>query len=87
MSFLLLILSVMTWTVKDKSTVSGEGLLPYDIEVSYSNSYQKGSVRAGDEAVLRLGHLEGITVQQVELSMRSNKSAGAGIISVQFDGA
>ena len=87
MSFLLLILSVMTWTVKDKSTVSGEGSWPYDIEVSYSNSYQKGSVRAGDEAVLRLGHLEGITVQQVELSMRSNKSAGAGIISVQFDGA
>ena len=86
MRLLLIILTVMTWTVKDKSTVTGDGQWPYDIEVAYSCTYQKGTVCADDEAVLTLGNLGGITVQKVELSMRSNKSAGAGVITVKANG-
>lgn len=86
MRLLLILLSVMAWTVESKNAVSGDGTWPYDIEVSYTNTYQKGQVRAGDKAVLTLGHLEGITVEKVSLAMRANANAGAGLVSVTVNG-
>ena len=87
MKLLLILLSVMTWTVESKNTVSGQGSWPYDIEVSYNCSYQKGTVRAGDEAVLTLGNLGGITVEKIEVYVKSNQNGGAGVFTVQVNGS
>ena len=83
-SLLLVILSVMTWTVESKNTVTlaDGGSVPYDIEVSYVNTYNKGQVRAGDVATLTLGNLGGMTVERVSLAMRANAKSGSGAIEV-----
>ena len=86
MNVLLLILSVMTWTVKDKNTVTGDGAYPYSIEANYSCTNTKGTVRANDEAVLTLTNMGGITVEQVEVYVRSNKTGGAGQFTVSING-
>ncbi len=83
---ILLALSTMIWTVQSKSEVSGEGEWPDGIGVDYSCSYQKGTVRQGDEAMLRLSQLGGITLHSVEVYVRSNKSGGAGIFTVSGNG-
>lgn len=82
MKLLMILLAVMTWTVESKNSVSGEGTWPYSIEVDYSCSYQKGTVRAGDEATLTLSGLGGITVEKVVMHMKANKSSGAGILTI-----
>ena len=86
MKWLLVILSVMTFTVKDKQTVTMDGEWPYDIEVSYANTYNKGQVREGDTAVLRLGGLEHVALDTVRVWLRSNKSGGAGVLTMTADG-
>lgn len=87
MKLLLVILAVMTWTVKDKNNVSlsDDSTVPYDIEVSYTNTYNKGHVRAGDVATLNLTNLGGITVEKISLAMRSTQGAGAGTVTVVAD--
>lgn len=83
MKLLLILLSFMTLTVKDKNTVElTDGQWPYDIEVSYSNTYNKGQVRAGDVATLILSNLGNITVEQITMAMRSNDNAGKGTVTV-----
>ena len=86
MKLLLLILSIMTFTVETKSRVNAEGTWPYDMEAVYACTYQKGDVRAGDTATLSLSGLEGITVEKVDVYMKSNKTAGAGVITMTADG-
>lgn len=86
MTFLSVLLSVMmTFTVETKSTVSMQGSWPYDIGVDYACTYQKGTVRAGDTATLRLSGLENIMLEQVRVYLRSNKSAGAGQLTMLAD--
>ena len=77
---------VMTWTVENKSTVIGQGEIPSGVEVEYACSYQKGTVRAGDHATLTITGIHGVRIERVELYVRSNKSAGAGVISIYGDG-
>lgn len=86
MKLLLILLSVMTWTVTSKNNVTGEGEWPYDIEVAYANTYNKGQVRQGDTATLVLGKLGGITVEKIEVYVRSIASAGAGTFSLSLNG-
>ena len=86
MKLLLLILSIMTFTVKDKRTVTADGLWPYDMEATYYNTGSKGSVTSKDTATLSVSGLDGVEVQQVKVYVRSNKSAGAGVITVMADG-
>ena len=86
MKILALILAVMTWTVQSKNAVEGSGIYPFGIEVTYSNTYNKGQVRANDEAVLSLRYLGGITVESVVVYTRSNQSGGAGTFTVQANG-
>lgn len=88
MNLLLVLLSVMTFTVESWNSVSvdGDGVLPYNMEVAYDCSFQKGQVRAGDVATLTLGELGGIVVEQIEVYTRSNKEAGAGTFTVQVNG-
>lgn len=86
MKLLLILLSVMTWTVTSKSSVTGDGEWPYDIDVAYANTYNKGQVRQGDTATLSLGNLGSITVEQIEVYVRSIAAAGAGTFSVVANG-
>lgn len=88
MNLLLILLSVMTWTVesKDAVTLAEGGTVPYDIDVSYGNTYNKGQLRAGDVATLVLGNLGGLTVERVSLAMRANAKSGAGTIEVEMNG-
>lgn len=88
MQFLLLILSVMTWTVESKNAVSpAEGSsAPQGVEAVYANTGDKGHVTDKDTATFTLRHLDGITIDSVEVYVRSNKSSGAGVFAVTVDG-
>ena len=87
MNLLLILLSVMTFTVETKTTVSMSGNWPYGIDAAYECSYQKGQVRNGDVATLSLTGLGGIVVEQVEVYVKSNKEAGAGTFEVMVNGS
>lgn len=86
MKLLLVLLSIMTFTVETKNSVSMDGVWPYDIGVNYSCSYQKGTVRANDMATLSLSGLENIQLESIQIYMRSNMSGGAGVITMTADG-
>lgn len=86
MHFLMLILSVMTFTVKDKNTVTADGTWPYSMEASYHCTYQKGTVRANDTATLVVSGLDGLTIQSTDVYLRSNKSAGGGELKAFVNG-
>ena len=87
MNVLVFILSaVMTWTVKSKNTVTTDDVCPPYLEVQYSCSYQKGDVRAGDTAAIVFQGLRQATIEQVEVFVKSNKSAGAGVFTVAVNG-
>ena len=86
MTWLTILLLVLTLTVESKSSVAATGDIPPFAEVSYSCSYQKGTVRQGDEAVLTLSDLGGLTINKVEVYIRSNQKAGAGMWTVTIDG-
>lgn len=85
---LLVILSVMTWTVESKNTVrlTDGSTAPYDLEASYTNTYNKGQLRLGDEATLTLKNMGGVSVERVSLAMRANEQSGAGNVEVEGNG-
>lgn len=85
MTWLTVIIAVMTLTVTSKSTVATTGDVPSSAAVAYNCSYQKGTVRQGDDAVLTISQLGGVTIRKVEVYIRSNKSGGAGTWSVVVD--
>ena len=76
----------MTWTIETAGRVVGTGDIPGGMRAVYSCSYQKGTVRQNDDAVLRLTELSGITVSKVVAYVRSNKSDGAGTWTVEVNG-
>ena len=86
MKLLLLLMSVMTFTVQTMNSVQAEGSWPYDMDASYACTYQKGDVRAGDTATLHIFGLDGIIVEKIEVYLKSNKSSGAGILTIGVDG-
>ena len=86
MNLLALILSVMSFTVTSKNSVSAEGTWPYSMEANYHCTYKSGQVRQGDTAVIVVSGLDGITIEQVEVEMRSNKTSGAGTFYVKVNG-
>ena len=67
MKLLLVLLTVMTFTIEKKNEVSMAGLWPYDIVVDYANTGTKGNVGAGDKATLSLSGLENIQIESVTL--------------------
>ncbi len=77
---------VMVWTVESKTSVSGGGDVPSQAVAEYSCTYQRGDVRAGDSAVFRLSEISGMTVERIEVYVKSNKSSGAGEIRLAIDG-
>ncbi len=86
MKLLLIILSLMTFTIQDKHSVATSEDKPLGMQVSYANTGSKGSVTAGQEATLRLTGLGGITIDQITVYVKSNKSSGAGEFTVQANG-
>ena len=76
----------MSWVVESKNSVSRQGTPPESCLAYYSCSYQKGTVRANDVATLQLTSLGGITIEGVEVYMRSNKSSGAGVLTLKVNG-
>jgi hypothetical protein len=83
---LAIILAVMTWTVESKNVVKGSGEIPTGAAATYTCSYQKGTVRKGDVAVLQITGLQRETIQNVDVWVKSNKTAGAGVFTVSADG-
>jgi len=86
MKLLLLILSLMTFTIQDKHTVNTDGEYPILMQASYANTGTSGNVTAGQEAVLSLTHLGGIQIDRITVYANSNKSSGAGEFAVTADG-
>lgn len=86
MRMLLIFLSVMTWTVETKNTVAGDGDIPAGTTAEYACSYQKGQVRQGDNATLTLSSLGGVTIEEVTVSLKSNKNSGGGVFTVSVNG-
>ena len=76
----------MSWVVESKNSVSCQGNPPGNCDASYSCTYQKGTVRQNDVATLQLTSLGSITVEGVEVYIRSNKSSGAGVLTLTVDG-
>ena len=85
MKLLLILLTLMTFTVKDKNSVTADGQWPYSMEATYSCSYQKGTVRKDDVATLTVSGLGGLTVEKVDVYVKSNKTAGAGTFTVEVN--
>ncbi len=86
MKLLLIILSMMTFTIQDKHSVASAGDQPVGMQVSYANTGSKGSVTAGQEAVLSLTNLCGIAIDRITVYVKSNQSSGAGEFTVTADG-
>ncbi|MBR6017425.1 MAG: hypothetical protein IK073_02245 [Paludibacteraceae bacterium] len=86
MTFVTILLGIlMTFTVETKSSVSISGAQPVGMQTAYSCSYQKGDIREGDTATLRLSGLEDIRIEAVRLYLRSNKDKGAGQLTITAD--
>ena len=77
----------MTWTIKDKNSVTGDGTIPSCLSAEYSCTNTKGTVRADDEAVFTLSSLGGITIDKVEVYVKSNKTGGAGSFALTVNGS
>ena len=86
MNLLALIVSVMSFTVTSKECVTADGIWPYSMEANYHCTYKKGHVRQGDTAVIAVSGLDNITIEKVEVEMRSNKSSGSGTFYVKVNG-
>lgn len=88
MKLLLVILSaIMSWFVASKSKVTCEDAYPKNMQVSYACTYQKGDVRAGDTAKIAFTNMAGMTIERIEVYVKSNKSSGAGEFTVIANGA
>ncbi|MCR5049555.1 MAG: hypothetical protein K6A36_00560 [Paludibacteraceae bacterium] len=76
---------VMTWTVESKYSAVPSGDVSENVIAEYYNTEGKGTVRAGDTATLTLRGLNGIQLQKVEYTLRSNQKSGSGNMIVMAD--
>ena len=81
-----LIALIATFTVETNKKVSTSGILPEGATAEYVCTYKKGTITAGNSATLTLSGWQNTEIQSVTLSMRSNKSAGAGTLQMTVDG-
>ena len=75
----------MTWTVTSNKTVSSDDV-SFEVDAAYRNTYNKGQVRENDTATLSLSQLSGLTVERIEVYLKSNKFSGAGVFTVEANG-
>lgn len=88
---LALLLSIITFTLTSTTggTYDYEGDEPVGMECTYDHtatSGSKGQMTAGNSTTLTITGWKGYTIKSVSLSMKSNKSAGAGKLEMTVDG-
>ena len=86
LAFLFSILTA-TYSLSSTTSVEASGVLPEGATHTYERSAttgQKGQMTAGNSTRLYLTGWEGCTIRTVTLSMRSNKSAGAGSLRMRI---
>lgn len=81
-----LIAVIAGFLVETNAKVSSSGVLPEGATASYCCTYQKGQLTAGHTATLTLSGWNDVEIQSIRLSMKSNKSAGAGSLEMCVDG-
>lgn len=75
---------IATYTVTSTSAVSVSGVTPSGSSATYSSTYSsKCQLTKGSSMTLTLSGYEGMIVKGITLSMKSNKSSGAGYLSVK----
>lgn len=84
-----LIFSILTatYSISTTTTVEASGDIPTGSTYSYQRSAttgQKGQMTAGNSTLLTLDGWDAITIDSVVLEMRSNKSAGAGSLTMHI---
>lgn len=76
--------ATVTYTVTSTSAVSVSGAAPSGSSATYSSTYNsKCQLTKGSSMTLTLSGYKGMIVKGLTLSMKSNKSAGAGYLSVK----
>lgn len=86
MSFLCILAVIASFVIETKSSISASGDLPEGSTATYECTYKKGQLTMGNTATLSLTGWQNTCIQRVTLSMRSNKSSGAGSLDMQVDG-
>ena len=86
MSFLCVLAAVASFVIETKSSISASGDLPEGSQATYECTYKKGQLTKGNTATLSLTGWQNTCIQRVTLSMRSNKSSGAGSLVMQVGG-
>ena len=74
-----------TYTLSTTTTIEQSGTPPKSSVATYertSSTGQKGQMTASNSTRLELNGWDGCTIKRVELQMRSNKSSGAGSLSL-----
>ena len=77
----------VTYTVSSTSAVTTSGTAPSGSSATYSQTYNtKCQMTKGNSCTLTLQGYSGVTISSIKLSMKSNKSAGAGGLKYSTDG-
>lgn len=75
------------YAVTDKTSVASSGDIIGGSSAKFSQTYQTaGQITKNNSATLSLSNLGGIRITNITLSMKSNKSAGAGTLTVTANG-
>lgn len=76
------------YTVTSKTTVSTSGIAPTESSVTFTSTSPDGDAQmtSGKKQTLTLKNFNGLKITKLVLSMKSNKSAGAGKLSYSTDG-
>lgn len=77
----------ITYTIDSKTSVSSNPSYdPFAAEFSTTYGGAAGQMTAGNKVVLTINNFEGYEIESLVLSMKTNKSTGAGTITVAADG-
>ncbi len=79
---------VMTFTITSKTTVGEAGDVPIGVQASYyqtGTTGQKGQMTAGNSTTFILSGLQNLQINRIDISMRSNKAAGAGSLNMTIN--
>lgn len=77
---------VATFAVESSKKVSSSGVIPEGATTVFSSTGAGTRLTSGAEATLTLAGWQNLEIESVRLSMKSNKSQGAGSLSMTVDG-
>lgn len=76
-------LPIVSYTVLSKNEILPSGEVPIGSQVAFESTYnRRNQLVAGTSATLTLSGVEGIKIRSITLYMHSNKSSGAGSLTV-----